>query len=321
VAAAAASLGYVPHLGARALAKRSSRTIGLLVPSTSDAFWSEVTAGLDERAVRAGFSVLLATSHGDAGRERAMLELFLGKRVDGIVIGSAAGEPAAWFSRGLPPAPIVLVSWEMPLPARDLEEAVHGPVRETIDRLEERGRGVLRHVRVDDVAGGVALASHLVGLGHRRIAFAGAAPVGPALLRLLGVRLVLEQTGFDLALIVPCAHTLEGGRAAGNRILAARPRPSAVIAFDDDVAVGIQRAVHAAGMRVPADLSIAGFDDIPVAAFIEPPLTTYAQPAAALGELAMDVVLQEREGDSATLETTLQGRLIVRGSTGAPPAA
>ena len=97
------------------------------------------------------------------------------------------------------------------------------------------------------------------------------------------------------------------------------PRPTAVVAFNDLIAVGITRAVHAAGLSVPGDLSVVGFDDIPVAAFVEPPLTTFALPKAALGDLALRVVLENLSGSPTTTSTRLPGRLVVRQSTARPP--
>jgi LacI family transcriptional regulator len=312
------TLGYVPHLGARALATRSSQTIGLLIPSTGDSFWGAITGGFEERALAEGFSVLLATSHGDAERERAMIALFLGKRVDGIVIGSAAGMPSTWFPRGRPRTPVVLVDWDTPFEASDVEAATRGPVDDVIARIERRAESPFRHVCTDDVDGGGRAVRHLLELGHRRIAFAGVAAIRPSLLRLLGVRRVLEGEGLDLALAIECEASLEGGLRAGERIVRADPRPSAIVAFDDLVAVGVVRATHAAGLKVPTDLSVVGFDDITVAAFVEPPLTTFAQPKEALGDLAVEVVLDELRGLREATSTRLLGRLVVRQSTAAP---
>jgi LacI family transcriptional regulator len=317
---AARALGYVPHLGARALATRSSQTIGLLIPSWDDSFWGEVAQGLEERAFSEGFSVLLATSHGDAARERAMIDLFLGKRVDGIVIGGAAGMPAIWFPGGRPRTPIVLVDWHTPSDADEVRAATFGPIAETIARVEQRADSPYRHVCPDDVAGGGDLARHLLGLGHQRIAFAGVAPIRPTLLRLLGVRRVLEEAGLQLVDAIECDGSpdgsLEGGRSAGEYLLRAKPRPTAVVAFDDLIAVGIMRTVRAAGLSVPGDLSIVGFDDIPVAEFVEPPLTTYAQPKAAMGSLALQTVLDELRGSRETTPIRMPGHLVVRESAG-----
>lgn len=331
VEAAVAALGYVPHLGARALATRSSRTIGLLIPSTSDGFWGRLAEGLEQRAAAAGFSVLLGASHSDQARERAMIDLFLGKRVDGIVVGSASG--SAWMSRTPIPLPMVLVSWDADL-GPDLEAAARdGAIGETLEAIARRtDTGAIAHVRTDDVDGAAQATRHLLALGHTQIAFAGLRPVRPALLRLLGVRSALAEAGLEAALVLPSPASLDGGREAGHAIVAASDRPTAVVAFDDMVAVGVIRAAHAAGLHVPGDLSVVGFDDVPVAAFVEPPLTTIAQDAAGLGRLAVEVVLGRTDpaaASSATdgapgakaagIATVLPGRLVERQSTGPPP--
>jgi DNA-binding LacI/PurR family transcriptional regulator len=215
----------------------------------------------------------------------------------------------------------VLVDWDTPFDAADVQVATSGRVVEAIALIERRVEPPFHHVCTDDADGAGSAVQHLLDLGHRRIAFAGVAPIRPSLLRLLGVRRVLEGAGLDLAMAIECDGSLEGGRWAGERIVRADPQPTAVVAFDDLVAVGITRAAHAAGLSVPADLSVVGFDDITVAAFVEPPLTTFAQPKQALGDLAVKVILDELRGSLERTSTRLPGRLVVRQSTASPPRA
>lgn len=317
VEAAAATLGYVPHLGARALAKRSSETIGLLMPTTADGFWGEVAAGLEERAMSRGYSTLIATSHNDARRERGMLELFLGKRVDGIVVGSAAAGPTTWFPGSRPSTPIVLLVWNTPYEPRHLAMAKEEPVASAIKRVMRHATDTpYPHVATDDTDGAAHAVRYLLDLGHRDIAFAGLAPVRDSLLRFLGLRTALEERGLRPAAVVECPLTLEGGQRAGSRIAAMRPRPTAVLAYDDMVAVGVIRAVHAAGLRVPEDVSVIGFDDVAVAAFIEPPLTTVRQAMPELGSLAVDIIFSQLDGTRVDQGPLLRGELIVRHSSG-----
>jgi DNA-binding LacI/PurR family transcriptional regulator len=316
VMAAAASLRYVPHLGARALATRTSQTIGLIVPSSADGFWGEVAEGLEERAALDGFSTLLATSHGDPQRERALIRLFIGKRVDGIVLGSAAG--SSWRTEAGDTVPIVLVNWEAPLGETLLVAAREGPVDAVQAEIERRlAAGSATHVRTDDPGAAAEATRHLLDLGHRSIAFAGLRPVRPSLLRLLGVRSALADAGLRPSAVVEAPGSLDGGRRAGAELLASGPT-TAVIAFDDMVAVGIIRAAHAAGLVVPRDLSVVGFDDVAVAAFIEPPLTTVRQHKAELGTVAVEVILARLAGRGPVASTVLPGTLMVRDSTGSP---
>jgi DNA-binding LacI/PurR family transcriptional regulator len=318
VEAAATALGYVPDLGARALAKGRSRTIGLLIPSSRDGFWGSVTEGLEARAAEAGFATLLAASHSDPDRERAMIELFLGKRVDGIVVGSAAG--ASWTSRRPFALPMVLVSWDAVLGPELMAAAITDPIPDVLARIRARThKSSLAHVYTDDVDGAEQATRHLLALGHRRIAFAGLRPVRPAVLRLLGFRSALADAGHGPSLILESAASLEGGMEAGRQLLEAHPRPTAVVAFDDMVGVGIIRAAHARGLRVPDDLSVVGFDDVAIAAFVEPPLTTVAQDKPQLGSLAVDVILARLEGRASSIDTALPGQLVIRQSTGRCP--
>lgn len=314
VEAAAVKLGYVPDLGARALATRRSRTIGLLIPSTRDGFWGSVAEGLEQRAAEAGFATLLAASHSDPDRERAMIELFLGKRVDGIVVGSAAG--ASWTTRRPFELPMVLVSWDAALGPELMAAAMTDPVPDVLARIHQRTQmRSLVHVYTDDFDGAQQATRLLLALGHRRIAFAGLRPVRPALLRLLGFRSALADAGYAPSLVLESLDSLEGGMEAGRRLLEAHPRPTAAVAFDDLIGVGIIRAAHARGLRVPDDLSVVGFDDVPIAAFVEPPLTTVAQDMPRLGSLAVDVILARLEGRGNDIDTALTGQLVVRQST------
>ncbi len=320
VEAAAAALGYVPHLGARALALRSTETIGLLMPTTADTFWGEVADGLEERAMSRGYSTLIATSHGDARRERGMLDLFLGRRVDGIVVGPATARPASWFAGGRPSTPIVLLSWNTPYEAAELAAIRADPVRDAVRRVMRTVDDTpYQHIATDDAEGAAHATRYLLDLGHRSIAFAGLAPVRPSLLRFLGLRAALGERGLEPAAAIECALTPEGGQRAGARLAAMDPRPTAVIAYDDMVAVGVTRAVHAAGLRVPGDISVVGFDDVEVAAFVEPPLTTVRQAMPELGALAVDLIFSQLDGLRADRGPLLRGELIVRHSTGPAP--
>jgi LacI family transcriptional regulator len=248
-----------------------------------------------------------------------MIDVFLGQRVDGIVVGSAAGTPSSWVHGGRTTAPLVLVDWDTPFNSATMNAAQDGPVPSTIRRIERQVRAVpYPHVATDDVDGTSRATRHLLDLGHRDIAFVGLQPIRPSLLRLLGVRRTLASEGLQPFDVIACAPTLEGGQEAGRRLMEAPRRPSAVIAFDDMVAVGIIRAVHLAGMSVPRDLSVIGFDDIEVAAFVEPPLTTVRQSKQALGSLALDVILAKPRGSAPAEQVFVPGELVIRQSVARP---
>ncbi len=315
-------LGYRPDHIARALVTRSSATVGLLLPSSGDSFWGEVAAGIEERASEAGFSVLFANAHGSADRELAMIEVFLAKRVDGIIIAGAAGDPTEWFARRAPDVPVVLVNWDATFPPQDVEAAQVLPPGEMAAAIaaETMRAGGFSHIAFDDLSASRLLVDHLVGLGHRRIAFVGAMPIRPSLLRLLGVREALGAAGLPIGPVIACEETLEAGRGAAAALLERPEAPTAVIAYSDLVAIGVIRGMHAAGARVPEDVSVVGYDDIEVAAFVEPPLTTVRQPKLEMGRRAMDRVLGARSATRRPGHETLAGELVVRASSGPAPA-
>jgi LacI family transcriptional regulator len=315
------ALGYRPDHVARALVTRSTRTVGMVLPSSGDSFWGEVAAGIEERASEEGFSVLFANAHGSAEREFALIELFLSKRVQGIIVAGAAGEPSAWFRALGPDVPVVLVNWDAELGPAELEAARSGPPEQVgadLSRAVRVPEGV-SHIAFDDLQGSASLVRHLVGLGHRRIAFLGAWPIRPALLRVVGFRRALEEAGLGPGPIVSCRESLEEARDAALALLERPDRPTAIVAYSDLVAIGAIRAAHAAGVRVPQDLSVAGHDDIEVAAFVEPPLTTVGQRKREMGRQAMDWVLARLSGRDVPREDLVPGDLVVRASTGPAP--
>jgi DNA-binding LacI/PurR family transcriptional regulator len=318
VETAAAQLGYRPDSIAQALATRTTQTVGVLVPSSGDSFWGEVAAAIEERAAEAGFSVLLANAHGDAERERRAVGLFLSRRVDGIIVASTPSGTEQWFAAGrLPDLPIVRINWDIAFGPDLVAAARRSPV-DKVARLIEQASSTspFEEIGFDDMRAGADVVEHLVALGHRRIAFVGLTPIRPALLRYLGVRLALEQAGLQAGPTVECRGTLEASRAAAGRAMAGRWPPTAIVAYDDITAIGVMRGLHAMGRIVPGDVSVIGFDDIEVAAFVEPPLTTVRQPKAQMGRLAMDAVLSHLETTSEPGVHSLVGEIVVRMSSG-----
>jgi DNA-binding LacI/PurR family transcriptional regulator len=311
------ALGYRPDHIARALVTRSSRTIGLLLPSSGDSFWGEVAAGIEERASEDGYSVIFANAHGSPLRESQMIDLFVDKRVDGIVIAGATGDPRTWLAGRVPRSPVVLVNWDAAFGTQDLAAATLLPVEEMIVALtaEVGGRG-MSHIAFDDLGAGAAAVDHLVKLGHTEIAFLGGTPIRPALLRILGFRRALERAGLPPGRIVPSGETLDAARDAARALLAADDGPTAIVAYSDVVAIGAMRAAHTLGVHVPRDLSVVGIDDIDVSAYVEPPLTTIGQPKRRMGKEAMEWILRQLIGESVPPHDTLPGALIERSSTG-----
>jgi len=315
-------LGYRPNHIARALVTRSSSTVGLLLPSSGDSFWGEVAAGIEERASEAGFSVLFANAHGSETREHDMIELFLSKGVDGIIIAGAAGGPQTWFGSRDPRVPIVLVNWDATFRAQDLEAAAVLPAGDMTAAIarETSGSDGIIHIVFDDPGGVAMLVEHLLQLGHTRIAFVGGTAIRPALLRILGFRQALEGAGLRHSAIVGCEESLDGGNDAALSILSGPDPPTAIVAYSDLVAIGVMRGARTLERRVPEDVSVVGFNDIEVAAFLEPPLTTVRQPMREMGWQAMARILDSLAGRPTPPYEAMPGTLMVRRSTGSAAA-
>lgn len=312
-------LDYRPDHIARALVTRSSDTIGMLLPSSGDSYWGEIAAGIEERASEAGLSVLFANAHGNPEREMAMIELFRDKRVDGIIIAGAVGEPGTWFGRRGPGVPVVLVNWNARVRRGDLEAAqILDPrvfLASIADQMDATVAG-LSHIAFDDVGAARMAVRHLLDLGHEALAFVGGEPIRPAVLRILGSRVALQETGLAPLRVATSDETLEGGRLAAIELLSSRERPTAIVAYSDVVAIAVIRAAHTLGLRTPEDLSVVGFDDIDVAAFVEPPLSTIRQPTRSMGRRAMETLLEGLAGASEPRHLTIEGELVARHSTG-----
>jgi LacI family transcriptional regulator len=295
---AAHALGYVPSQVARGLKHNTTRTLGMLVPNNSNPYFAEIIRGVEHHCFAAGYSLLLCNSNDDAERQADHLRVLAERRVDGLVL-VASGDDAAIVSccKDLR-LPLVLVDREIDSIDADL-------------------------IEVDHAAGGELATAHLLSLGHARVAcIGGPADLRPSQQREAGWRRALAAAG-----VKPRADELvrgdfgpQGGAAAMHRLLESARPPSAVFVCNDLMAIGALHAAHAEGIAVPGALSVVGFDDIELAAYTHPPLTTVAQPKEAIGTGAAGLLLERlRAGRSAARRLILQPELRVRASS-APPA-
>jgi LacI family transcriptional regulator len=293
---AAARLRYVPHGAARSLITRRTHTVGALMPDLHGEFFSELIRGIDLEARSHGLHLLVSSSHNSADDAAAALRAMQG-RVDGIVILSSPGVDADFLKANLPEG----------LPTVLLNSDVKG--------------GAAAVLNIDNFAGTYAMVRHLAGLGHTRIAFiAGPKDNFDARQREAGFRAAMAK-------LVPGAPPTvvrgdfgeSSGYLAGSQLLAAKTRPQAVFAANDMMAVGCLQAFKEAGLDVPGDIALAGFDDIPIARYVTPPLSTVRVRIAELGKNAMDLLadLMERPGLSAASVHTLGCDIVVRDSCGA----
>ena len=299
VLAAAHELSYRPSGVARALKRAETKTIGLVVTDIANPFFPQIVRGVEDEAHRRGYGVLLCNAADDAARELATLDLLVERRVDGIVL--ASGRATRRLSRRLAalPMPVVLVN---------AEAGVRG----------------LSSIGTAQRAGARLAAEHLIGLGHRRLAFVGAprghVAAGP---RRSGVADAVRDARMDAdaLVVIPGDGRVSGGMRAATELLASRPLPTGIVAYNDLTAIGVMRALRAAGIDVPVAASVVGFDDIEPASWTDPPLTTVRQPAAEMGRWAVERVASALQGAEDPMRKTLAPELVVRASTAPPPVA
>lgn len=286
--------GYRASAVARSLATSRTRTIGVVVTSIADPFAAEVVSGIEEAADTQGYSVILADSNADPEREVRVVTALQERRVDGIVVTSSRVGALYVPLLARMRVPIVLVNNQHP------SEFVHS-------------------IMIGNREAALAAVNHLVALGHRRIAYLGDRFGHQSdTERFAGYREALEQADlpFTPELVMHGDGKLEGGEQAICRLLSLAARPTAVFCYNDMSAVGALAGIRARGLRIPDDISVVGFDDLPIARYTWPPLTTVRQPKRQMGRLAVERLLKPSNGIEEN--TTVPGELIVRAST-APP--
>ena len=293
---AARRLDYVPDQAARSLITRRTRTIGVILPEVHGAYFSEVVRGADAVARQAGYHLLLSGFHSDERDLASILRTTRG-RVDGLIVmlPHAGGRPlASWAGE---PVPVVFLNAGDDGTAHDV-------------------------IRIDNAGGARQVLEHLWSLGHRRLAVV-TGPAGniDAAERLRGFRKAFEERGGDPRDLVEVAGDFseQSGHAAGASIVALEPRPTAVFATNDSMAVGVLAAADESGVEVPEALSLVGFDDIPMARYLNPPLTSVAACMAEVGQRAVQRLLSVvgTAGLDAFVDV-LPARLVVRASTAGP---
>jgi LacI family transcriptional regulator len=291
-------LRYVPHVGARSLSTRLTNTVGVLLPDLYGEFFSEMIRGIDGAARSRGLHLLVASLHGGAEEAAAAIRTMRG-RVDGLLVMSPHVD-ADFLSQHLPERlPIVLLN-------------------------SGAGGGAYSSVSIDNYSAAYAMVRHLAHCGHRRIAFVtGPADNFEAQERLRGYRAALaDLLPGEKEIVHDGDFSEESGTRVGAAVARQRKRPDALFAANDMMAIGAQIALRQAGVRIPEDIALAGFDDIPVARYVTPALTTVRVPIAELGAQALerltrlianeDEESKEKENGAAS---TLDAQLVVRAST------
>jgi len=309
---AAEALGYRVNGMARALKTRRSLAIGMLVPDITNPFFPPVVRGAEDSLAKAGYSLVLANTDNDDQRARREVRIMLEGRVDGLLLAMARRRDPLVAELFAGPVPVVLVN-------------------RTVDHV-----GAFAVVP-DDHAGAVLAVEHLYALGHRRIAHvAGPQTTSTGARRLAGFTHAAQSLGIDAAWIEAARfNELEGARAADTLLGGAsasananasadageQPRPTAIVAANDLLALGVLDVAARQGLACPADLSVVGFNDMPFVDRLQPPLTTLRVAEYDLGYRAAALLLERLDRPERRAETLLlTPELIVRGSTAPPPA-
>lgn len=289
-------LHFTPDTTARSLSTRRTHTLGVLLPDVYGEFFSEVIRGIDQTAQQHGFHVLISGAHNEPAEVDAAVRAMRG-RVDGLLL-MAAELDTDMLTRNLPErVPAVLIN------------ANHDASQfETIN--------------IDNFGGATAMTAHLVRLGHRELRMiSGPAGNRDAAERERGFRAALRDAGIAPAegWIVSGSFTEASGYRAAEQLLAAPVRPTAIFAANDSMAVGALSAARRHGLRVPDDVAVGGFDDIPIAEYVNPPLTTVRVAIAKLGSGAAERLVQcirahNRHERRHEIQPT---ELVIRGSCGA----
>jgi DNA-binding LacI/PurR family transcriptional regulator len=289
---AAEELGYLPHLMARGLASRKSTVIAVLVSDLRNPYFAEIVEGADARAREDGFEIILGTGGRQPGGEQHAVETLLSFRPAGLVLlspvlGSAVIERAATDT------PVVAVERTLRL--------------RSVDTVNDDGR----------VGSGLAV-DHLVELGHTRVVHLDGGQGAHAATRRRGFVDAMQRHGLNPR-VEASEHTEEAGAASVRRLLATGESFTALVAANDVNAIGALGALADAGLVVPDDVSVVGYDNTSLSGLRHIWLTTVNQPRAEMGRLAVEALVQRiREGRAVPVRRLLEPSLVVRGTTSRP---
>ncbi|MDD5468784.1 MAG: LacI family DNA-binding transcriptional regulator [Anaerolineales bacterium] len=289
-------LGYRPNTIARSMVTKSTRTIGVVITDITNPFFAQLVRSIEEVAWQRGYTLILANTDEDSQREQAVLNALLEKRVDAFILVPAS-------SQSLPhlhdlvrqEAPVVLV-----------DRAVEGLA---VDM-----------VMVDNEAGAYQAVRHLIDLGHRRIGIVlDKLDITTNKERLKGYRRALQESGLsaEAVPIQSCHYTSQSAYQVVNRMLGEPGQPTALFTANNFMTIGALKAVQEAGLRVPEDIALVGFDDLEWTQLNAPQLTIVAQPVTQMGEIAAQIIISRLQGGSAPpMEIRLKTTFIVRTSCG-----
>jgi DNA-binding LacI/PurR family transcriptional regulator len=296
----AQQMGYVPNATARGLKTSRTRALGVILRHIDDPFWSEVLDGVDSVLHPEGYSLFIASTHNEKQREKEVVQTMMQRGVDGIILMSPDFREEQFH---------ILNSYDLPMVM-----------------VNNEGAGECQYIIYnDDVQGARLIAKHVIDLGHKRIAYIGKRATESNVNRLAGFRTEMQIAGLPVDeryIYHVAAGNPKGGREGAAYLLSLDQIPSAIVCYNDFLAVGVYNYLKENGLRIPQDISVTGFDNISIAAYLSPPLTTIHQYKFELGEGAARMMLEvlsnkhqkERE-PSPSRKVSLEGVLQVRAST------
>jgi LacI family transcriptional regulator len=292
---AVVQLNYVPNVLARSLRSKRTRMLALVLTDISNPFWTTVARGVEDAAREGGYNVIFCNTDESASKQNRYLETLIQKQVDGILLVPARSDESPIEFLRKQKAQVVLLDRRLPYIYADV-------------------------VRCDSKGGAFQLVQLLIRLGHRRIAIlSGPSGVSSADDRVAGYQSALQETGLkpEDQLIIHGDFSLESGYQMTRNLLAMSSRPTALFASNNFIAIGALKALHDAGISVPEDMSVVGFDDLPAAIVVDPFLTVAVQPAYEMGNLATRRLLQRLDGQisDGIQEIVLPVSIIERKST------
>ncbi|EOW9268090.1 TPA: substrate-binding domain-containing protein [Vibrio cholerae] len=291
---AAQQLNYAPSALARSLKMNRTKTIGMLVTTSTNPFFGEVVKGVERSCYHQGYNLILCNTEGDNQRMKASINTLLQKRVDGLLLmcSTLEGERLDVFDR-YPDIPIVVMDW--------------GPILFASDKIQD-----------NSLQGGYMAAKHLIESGHKEFGcITGPLIRHQAQMRYEGYKRALAEAGIAINpdWIVESDFECEGGYQAFEKLYERGKLPSALFVSNDMMAMGVIQAASQRGLRVPDDLSLIGYDDVHIAKFMTPALTTIHQPKYRLGKAAVDTLLYRLENPDTTAQVVqLEPTLVVRNS-------
>lgn len=290
------ALGYQPNFLARSLRKGESKTIGLIVPDAANLFFAEVARKIEDYGFQQGYSVILGNSDNNPQKQSSYINTLLAKRVDGVIFISSGGEEKDLAKLREYQVPVVVADRDVPLEFADV-------------------------VLVDNERGGYDATRYLLELGHRRIAcITGPHDLSPSMQRIEGFQRAMKEFHLDInpEYITAGDFQFHGGELAMDQLLKRYPRPDAVFVFNDMMAFGAMSAIRKAGLEIPKDISVVGFDDIELSSAILPALTTVAQPFDEIARWTTNLLVQRMTDKSSDgkQRIILQAALVKRASAG-----